>query len=208
MSTPIAASQPTPVLRLLPTPAWDPPYCDGGDDPSGACRDQHGCAERQQPLALTFVLPGGLPAAPAPPRLRLVDTARSHSGRPGDTDEMFDPQPTPRAQLPDPQVWGSKLVQAMLEVDSGVRPVAQLRRWTSDPVFARLARRSHHRRYLQARQAASVAQRVWVRSVRVCEPADGVAEVSAVVNQGGRVRAVAVRLEGTDGRWRCTALEP
>jgi hypothetical protein len=60
-----------------------------------------------------------------------------------------------------------------------------------------------------------------VRSVRVCEPADGVAEVSAVVvgleavaatkgrtGAAGRrrCRAVALRLEGVDGRWMMTAL--
>ena len=207
MSTPITAPQPTPALRLLPTPAWEPPYSETGDAPALARREQHSAAARQQALPLAFVLPGGVPAVPEP-RLRLVDTARTHSGRPADADEMFDPQPTPRVRLPDPRFWGGKLVQAMLEVDAGVRPVAQLRRWTSDAVYARLARRSHHRRYLRARSADPLAQRVWVRSVRACEPADGVAEVSAVVHQGGRVRALAVRLEGTDGRWRCTVLEP
>jgi hypothetical protein len=42
---------------------------------------------------------------------------------------------------------------------------------------------------------------------RVFEPADGVAEASAVFRGGGNVRALAFRLEGLDGRWRITALE-
>jgi hypothetical protein len=46
-----------------------------------------------------------------------------------------------------------------------------------------------------------------VRGVRVCEPADGVAEASAVVVDGGRVRALAFRLVGLDGRWRVEALQ-
>jgi hypothetical protein len=46
-----------------------------------------------------------------------------------------------------------------------------------------------------------------VRSVRVSEPHDGVAEVCAVVQQGPRCRAIALRLEGIDGRWQCTALQ-
>ncbi|MFP5347666.1 MAG: Rv3235 family protein [Actinomycetes bacterium] len=46
-----------------------------------------------------------------------------------------------------------------------------------------------------------------VKKVRVCEPADGVVEGCGVVVQGDRVRAVAVRLEGMDGRWRATAVE-
>ena len=46
-----------------------------------------------------------------------------------------------------------------------------------------------------------------VGPVRVCEPVDGVAEVTAVARRGGRAHAVAARLEGIDGRWRCTALQ-
>ncbi len=45
-----------------------------------------------------------------------------------------------------------------------------------------------------------------VRRVRVCEPADGIVEACAVVVSHGRVRALAIRLEGLDGRWLVTAL--
>ena len=208
MSTPNLVTEPVPALRLLPTPAWEPPYCDEGDQASRPVTARpHLVAPGQQALPLTFLLPSGLAAVPAPPRLRLVDTVRSSSGGPGEPDEVFDPQPTPRADLPDPRLWGGRLVQAMLEVDAGVRPVAQLRRWTSDPVYSRLRRRSHRSHFLQSRSPQTQPGRVWVRSLRVCEPADGVAEVSAVVQKGSRIRAVAVRLEGTDGRWRCTAVE-
>jgi hypothetical protein len=46
-----------------------------------------------------------------------------------------------------------------------------------------------------------------VKSVRVSEPADGVAEVAAVVLRGTVYSAAAARLEGFDGRWRAVALE-
>ena len=46
-----------------------------------------------------------------------------------------------------------------------------------------------------------------VGRVHVSEPVDGVAEVSAVARRDGRAHAVAARLEGIDGRWRCTALQ-
>jgi Family of unknown function (DUF6459) len=46
-----------------------------------------------------------------------------------------------------------------------------------------------------------------VQSVHGCSPRDGVAEATVVVNDGARIRAVAVRLEGWDGRWRVTALQ-
>ena len=45
-----------------------------------------------------------------------------------------------------------------------------------------------------------------LHSVHVTEPADGVAEVCAVVRQGERYQALAARLEAPDGRWRCVSL--
>ena len=59
----------------------------------------------------------------------------------------------------------------------------------------------------EGRRGAPAAGRAVVRSVRLCEPADGVAEASAVVVDGGRVRALAFRLVGLDGRWRVEALQ-
>jgi hypothetical protein len=46
-----------------------------------------------------------------------------------------------------------------------------------------------------------------VRRVRVCAPREGVAECSAVVHDGTRVRALAIRLERQPDRWQVTALE-
>lgn len=44
-------------------------------------------------------------------------------------------------------------------------------------------------------------------NVRVCEPADGAAEVSVVFRRAERVYALAFRMQGVDGRWRVTALQ-
>ena len=60
-------------------------------------------------------------------------------------------------------------------------------------------------------RAAGAGHRHWlhtatVRNVRASEPADGIAEVCATVQAGRRVRAVALRVERHDGRWRCTRL--
>jgi hypothetical protein len=57
---------------------------------------------------------------------------------------------------------------------------------------------------------ARAGQRTWrgsVRSVRVCEPSPGVAEVTAVVELGSRVGALAVRMEYGGGQWWLTTLE-
>ncbi len=208
MSTPSVAADPAPTLRLLPTPAWEPPYTDISQGlPAAPAVPASGRSSAQGRLALTFLLPTGVPVVPQAPTLRVVGSATPPAAVQPQPDDVFDPQPTARADLPDPQFWAGRLAQAMLEVDAGVRPVTQLRRWTSDPVYARLRRRSHRVQFIRARAGQPAPGRVWVRSVRVCEPADGVAEVSAVVHDGGRIRALAMRLEGADGRWRCTALE-
>jgi hypothetical protein len=176
-------------VRLLPVPACDPPY----EDPDPRL-GVSGPGDVQGTLALAFVLPGDLPAVPEPPaRLRLV----------ADDPER---RPTPRSDLPDPLPWAARLAQAVVEVLAGDRPCAQLLRWTTESVHAQLKLRAGR----AARAGATVrlgSARPGIRSVRLCEPADGIAEVCAVVAHQGRCRALALRLEGADGRWLCTALQ-
>jgi hypothetical protein len=43
-------------------------------------------------------------------------------------------------------------------------------------------------------------------SVRYSSPADGIVEGVVIVRGPARTRAVAMRLEGMDGRWRTTSL--
>jgi hypothetical protein len=142
----------------------------------------------------------------APPRMRQRTLALALVTTPDEPSielpfDHFGPRPTSSGELPDPDAWTRRMVQAVIEVLTGVRPLAQLLRWTSPDVYAGLQRRG----------AATVrpvsGRRAVVRSVRLCEPADGVVEACAVVIGNGRARAVALRLEGLDGRWRMTALE-
>ena len=199
-----------PGLRLVPTPRWEPPYEDSHarrlpSAPQVSLEPVGSTDPVQGTLALTFLLPSGLPALPSTPLLRLVEPALRGST---DDDTDFDPQPTSSAHLPDARFWAGRLTQAILEVEAGVRPVTQLRRWTSDAVYAQLRRQSNRRRVIALREAdRRRSPGLAVRSVRVCEPDDGIAEVCAVVHDGSRPRALAMRLEGTDGRWRCTVIE-
>ena len=207
LTSPARARQPG--LRLVPTPHWEPPYEDSHAPrlPSAAhasLEPAAGVDAVQGTLALTFLLPSGLPALPSTPLLRLVEPARRGSN---DDDSLFDAQPTSSVHLPDARFWAGRLTQAILEVEAGVRPVSQLRRWTSDAVYAQLRRQSNRRRVLALRETdRRRTPGLTVRSVRVCEPDDGIAEVCAVVHDGHRPRALAMRLEGTDGRWRCTVI--
>jgi hypothetical protein len=113
------------------------------------------------------------------------------------------PRTVDRGGLVDPAIWARRLLTALLESLGGRRPLRQLAGHLSPAV---------HHGLLAGDPERLVRQRAWargavIRSVRVCEPAAGVAEVAAVVQAGARVRAVAARLENFDGRWRCTRLQ-
>lgn len=116
----------------------------------------------------------------------------------------FDRQPTRRSQLDDPSPFVAKMAQAIIEIVAGQRPAPQLIRHLTPPVYSVLARRSL---VSTRRQAAGEGRRpAIVRRVRICEPADGIVEAAAVVLSHGRVRALALRVEGLDGRWMVTQL--
>jgi hypothetical protein len=115
--------------------------------------------------------------------------------------DFFDRQPTTRRRLPEPETWAARLIQAALEVLVGRRPAAQLQEWTTPIVLAELVLAAGQRHW-----AVPGGSPPTVRSVHASEPADGVAEICAVVQRGERYFAVATRLEGLDGRWRCVTI--
>ena len=100
--------------------------------------------------------------------------------------------------------WAGQFVQAALEVAAGARPGGQLARWATEEVCAALLRRG----VLSAARAhtARVPRRTVVSSRASC-PRPGVVEASAVITDGRRMRAVALRMESRQGRWRVTALQ-
>jgi hypothetical protein len=191
-----------PRLVLLPAPQAQPP-----ETPfPPAFPPTPGDEFVQGTLALAFVLPCGLPAVPdVAPDLRLLPPRRVLPVVP-DADLEDQPEPTPRHCLADPRGWAARLGQAVVETCTLGRPVSQLARWTTEPVYAELlARYVPAARQGLAQRRVVVSERV--RSVHVCEPADGVAEAALVVAGGRRPRALALRLEGWNGRWVCSAIE-
>lgn len=166
------------VLRLEPGPPADP-RSDGVDwDGSGA------------------------EAADPPPR-RYVQGSLAVDFRDGAYDSFFGPQATGTALLPPAQEWGRRIIQATMEVCEGTRSADQLTRWLAPDIRERVARRGQ----LARRRARRPQRGPLVRALLTCHPTDGVCEVSAVVHTGGRVRALAVRMSGVDGRWLITAFE-
>jgi hypothetical protein len=93
-----------------------------------------------------------------------------------------------------------------MEVACGLRPSTQLIRWTSPEVHGKLVRRGTlTARALRLGNTTGMTPRL--RRIILCIPKDGVCEVSAVIAEPQRVRAVAFRMEGLHGRWRVTELE-
>lgn len=101
-------------------------------------------------------------------------------------------------------------VQAAMEVLAGIRPVHQLARRLDPRCLGNLQHRASLIRREITRTGNPALARLHrnsiVRSVRVCEVAEGVFEASAVVVDDVRARAVAVRLERSKQVWRVTEL--
>lgn len=120
-----------------------------------------------------------------------------------DIDPQFGPQATRAHLLPEPTAWVQRLAGALLECMTGVRSPSQIARWVSPLVYERVNARS----VIAKRRGARPVHRSLVRKVHLCAPDDGVVEASVVVQHDGRVRAMALRLVGVDGRWMVTAME-
>ncbi|HZK58834.1 MAG TPA: Rv3235 family protein [Cryobacterium sp.] len=99
------------------------------------------------------------------------------------------------------------LTRCVIEVLAGARELDQLARWVSDDVYKHLLKRV----VLSARARAVKGQRaqrpaITIGRITISEPRDGVIEAVVIVHSRVRVRAVALRLEGLDHRWRASAI--
>ena len=150
------------------------------------------------PYAAVHVLPPPDPRPlPTQGTLMLQPGAVSPQTRPADV-------PRPRTDASDAARWAGQFVQAAVEVAAGMRPPTQLTRWATQEVRDALAQRGSLNRRARPGEGA---RRTVVRSVRASHPTAGVTEASAVVTDGPRFRAVALRMEAFEGRWRVTALQ-
>ena len=122
-------------------------------------------------------------------------------------DDFFGEQPSTRSELPDPEPLLINLTRCVIEVLAGARELDQLARWVSDDVYKHLLKRV----VLSARARAVKGQRaqrptITIGRITISEPRDGVIEAVVIVHSKVRVRAVALRLEGLDHRWRASAI--
>lgn len=124
-----------------------------------------------------------------------------------DPDDFFGHQPTPTEHLPDPGPLLQNLTRCVIEILAGARELEQIARWVSDDVHRHLMKRvviSNRARAAKGQQPSRPA--FSIGSTTISEPRDGVVEAVVIVRGRARVRAVAIRLEGLDARWRATAI--
>jgi hypothetical protein len=121
--------------------------------------------------------------------------------------DYFAPQPTSAADLPDPVPLVRNLTGGVLEALAGVRDIDQFARWLTEDAYRALLTRVNLATRARSARGVPAARPVHViLSVHHSEPADGVVEAVVIVAGPARTRAVAIRLEGIDRRWRATSL--
>jgi hypothetical protein len=141
---------------------------------------------------------------PSAPRTAIVGTS---ARRLDVDDDEFARRPSGRAELPDPERVLQHLTHCVIEVLAGARDLEQLARWVTDDVYRNLGKRvvlaSRARR---AKGLVPQRPTFSIGRVHISEPADGVVEGVVMVHQRARSRAVAIRLEGLDQRWRASVI--
>lgn len=124
---------------------------------------------------------------------------------PIEAEEYFGQQRNKTADLPDPNPSLTAIATGVIDVITGSRQVDQLSRLLSDEVYQRLAQKSalaRQQRALLGKKA--MIQRFSIQNVHNSSPRDGVIESVVLLNSSSRTRAVTIRLEGINSRWRAT----
>lgn len=117
-------------------------------------------------------------------------------------DDEDEPAAAPdQSRLPEPRRWTAMIAQALVEILAGRRPPAQVVRWVEPEIYDRI------RRSVARRPTGQPGTPVRVRRVHVSTDIEGTVDAVAVVDDGTRCRAMALRLEALERRWVCTALD-
>ena len=124
------------------------------------------------------------------PSLYLVPTTFGE-----EFDPAFAPQPTSASALPALEPLIQQFIHNLVEVWSGRRSALQLQSIC------------HYKLFNEVQKSAGSLKEVGrIRKFRITQPLDGVCEATVTVRFGERLRVVAIRFEGLDGRWLCTSL--
>ncbi|WP_183086546.1 Rv3235 family protein [Mycetocola zhadangensis] len=124
-----------------------------------------------------------------------------------DSEGYFGHQATPTEQLPPPEPLLENLTRCVMEVLRGARDIDQLGRWISEDVYKHLLKRQLiSARARQVKGVPATRPVLVIGRITTSSPRDGVVEAVVMVYEKPRARAVAIRLEGVDRRWRATSI--
>lgn len=136
-----------------------------------------------------------------------VSVARKKVSSPLDSDDYFGVQFNNADDLGDPKPILAFLAQSVIETMAGIRDIEQCARWLSDGVYQQLRQKSLAS--TRSRAESNVRQmrpNLTVGKISVFSPRVGVIEGVVIIHNIGRARAVAIRLEGYNGRWRARSV--
>jgi hypothetical protein len=120
---------------------------------------------------------------------------------------FFGRQYTSSADLPNPEQSLISLATGVFEVISGTRQVEQLARILSDGVYQTIAKKAIEARAArESRGEKARYENIRFHAMRNQSPRDGVIESVVLVDIHHRTKAVAIRLEGINSRWRATSV--
>ena len=126
---------------------------------------------------------------------------------PIESDEYFGTQTQSTGELGDPIPVLKFLAQSVIETIAGVRDIDQSARWLSDSVYQQLRQRATaNKRALLDKNQQAMRPNLTVGKISSFSPRDGVVEGVVIVHNKDRARAVAIRLEGYNGRWRAKSV--
>jgi hypothetical protein len=109
--------------------------------------------------------------------------------------------------LCDPKPILAFLAQSIIETLAGIRDIEQCARWLSDGVYQQLRQKSLASTRSRAESnVRALRPNLTVGKISTFSPRAGVVEGVVIVHNIGRARAVAIRLEGYNGRWRARSV--
>ena len=146
--------------------------------------------EDWQHLVLEMFRPEFVQTPDVKPRLYLVASTFGE-----EYDAGFAPEPTSARDLPDINELITHFIHKVVEIWAGRRSASQVQAICHHLIYSELQRKSGYQ--------DSIGR---VRKIKVTQPLDGICESTVTIRFGDRLRVVAIRFEGLDGRWLCTAL--
>lgn len=140
-------------------------------------------------------------------QMNEVTVAKRRLNKPVESDDYFGSEFSTSTALGDPKPVLSFLALSVIETLAGIRDIEQCARWLTDGVYQQLRQKSFASTRSRAESSIKALRpNLTVGRISTFSPREGIVEGVVIVHNLGRARAVAIRLEGYNGRWRARSL--